>query len=337
MTVRHTQFHFGKTGDPKDRRAIVPTGTSSGAPHLPTGEVEAAVAYARAEKSAATRRAYKSDFEIFRIWCEARRTSALPAVLETVAAFLGAEADSGLLPSTIGRRLAAIRYAHKLAGLQVPTDDERVRATMRGIRRCRGAAPAKKAPATAEKVMAMAAMGDGIASLRDRALLLFGFASAMRRSELTALDVSDIAETPDGILVTIRHSKTDQEGHGEVIAVPRGTMACPVAALKAWLDGAGITKGPMFRPIAKGGHVQDFRLSDRSIATIIKARATRVGLDPGQYSGHSLRSGFLSSAAARGASIFRMADQSRHKSMDVLRGYVRSEQLFENHAGNGLL
>jgi len=292
----------------------------------------------RAEKSEVTRQAYRTDFEKFRVWCETRRISALPAVPETVAAFLGAEADRGLRPSTIGRRLAAIRYAHKLGGLAIPTDDERVRATMRGIRRCHGVAPVKKAPATAEKVMAMAAMADGrLASLRNRALLLFGFASAMRRSELAGINVADIEETTSGLRVTIRRSKTDQEGHGDVIAVPRGTMACPVAALKAWLEVARITEGPVFRPIAKGGHVQNARLTDRSIATIIKASATRVGLDPGQYSGHSLRSGFLTSAATRGASMFRMADQSRHKSMDVLRGYVRSEELFRDHPGTGLL
>ena len=255
-----------------------------------------------------------------------------------MAAFLGAEADRGLRPSTIGRRLAAIRYAHRLAGLAIPTDDELVRATARGIRRSLGAAPVKKAPATADKVMAMATVSHGrLASLRDRALLLFGFASAMRRSELAALDVGDIEEATDGLRVTIRRSKCDPEGRGEIIAVPRGNVVCPVAALKKWLEAAGITTGPVFRPIAKGGHVQDTRLTDRSIANVVKAHAERIGLDPKEFSGHSLRSGFLTSAAARGASIFRMADQSRHKSMDVLRGYVRHSEIFKNHAGAGLL
>ncbi len=338
MTVMHTPFHTVKARDPKAKRDIFPAGMPSVALHLPTGEVEAAVAYARAEKSTATRRAYRTDFEIFRIWCEARRTNALPAVPETVAAFLGAEADRGLRPSTVGRRLAAIRYAHKLAGLPIPTDDEVVRATTRGIRRSLGAAPVKKAPATADKVMAMASMvGERLTSVRDRALLLFGFASAMLRSELSALDVGDIEETTDGLRVTIRRSKCDQERLGEMIAVPRGNVACPVAALKAWLEAAGITPGPVFRPIAKGGHVQDTRLTDRSIANVVKAHAERIGLDPKEFSGHSLRSGFLTSAAARGASIFRMADQSRHRSMDVLRGYVRSAELFRDHPGTDLL
>jgi integrase len=241
-------------------------------------------------------------------------------------------------PSTIGRRVAAIRYAHKLAGLPLPTDDERVRATMRGIRRSLGAARAKKTPATVERILAMAPIAsERLADIRDRALLLFGFASAMRRSELAAVDVEDIEETPDGLRVTIPGSKTDQEGHGHVIAIPRGLIACPVTALKAWLEAAGIVQGPVFRPVAKGGRIQATRLTDRSVADIVKAHAQRAGLDPKLFAGHSLRSGFLTSAAARGASIFKMADQSRHKSMDTLRGYVRDAEIFKEHAGSGLL
>jgi integrase len=179
--------------------------------------------------------------------------------------------------------------------------------------------------------------GSRLTNIRDRALLLFGFASAMRRSELAALDFEDIEETPDGLRVSIRRSKTDQEGHGDVIAVPRGTIACPVAALKAWLDAAAIATGPVFRPITKGGRIQPARLTDRSVAAIVKAHASRAGLDPKLFAGHSLRSGFLTSAAARGASIFKMADQSRHKSMETLRGYVRDAEIFKHHAGEGLL
>jgi site-specific recombinase XerD len=305
---------------------------------LPAREVATAAEYARAEKAEATRRAYRSDFELFRAWCAERHVSVLPASPESVAAFLAHEAERQVRPSTIGRRVAAIRYAHKLAGLPLPTDDERVRATMRGIRRSLGTARAKKTPATVERIVAMAPLaGGGLANIRDRALLLFGFASAMRRSELAALDFEDIDETAEGLRVTIRRSKTDQEGHGDVIAVPRGTIACPVAALKAWLEAATITEGPVFRPIAKGERVSAARLTDRSIATIVKAHAARVGLDPAAFAGHSLRSGFLTSAAARGASVFKMADQSRHKSMDTLRGYVRDAEIFKHHAGTGLL
>ena len=114
-------------------------------------------------------------------------------------------------------------------------------------------------------------------------------------------------------------------------------IACPVAAVKAWLKAADITDGPVFGPIAKGGRIQAARLTDRSVADVVKTHARRAGLDPKQFAGHSLRSGFLTSAAARGASIFKMADQSRHKSIDTLRGYVRDAEIFKDHAGGGLL
>jgi site-specific recombinase XerD len=182
----------------------------------------AAVEYARAEKAEATQRAYRSDFEIFRAWCVERYVSALPASPQSVAAFLAHEAGRQVRPSTIGRRVAAIRYAHKLASLPLPTDDERVRATVRGIRRSLGAAPSKKMPATAERVIGMAPLaGMRLSAIRDRALLLIGFAGAFRRSELVALNVEDLEETAEGIRITIRRSKTDQEGHGHVIAIPR--------------------------------------------------------------------------------------------------------------------
>ena len=166
---------------------------------------------------------------------------------------------------------------------------------------------------------------------------MIGFAGAFRRSELVALDVEDIEEVPEGLRVTIRRSKTDQEGKGAVIARPRGAVACPVTAFKAWIKAAGITAGPVFRPIAKGERLQTTRLTDRSVGKIVKAHAVRIGLDPTHFAGHSLRSGFLTSAAARNASIFKMADQSRHKSMDTLRGYIRNAEIFKDHAGAGLL
>jgi integrase len=165
--------------------------------------------------------------------------------------------------------------------------------------------------------------GDGVKGIRDRAILLLGFAGAFRRSELVALDVDDVAECETGLRITIRHSKTDQEGAGATIAIVRGSIACPVAALRAWRDAAGITSGPLFRSIRKGGKV-GARLSAQSVADVVKAHAENVGLDPALFAGHSLRSGFITSAAKRGASIFKMMDVSRHRSVDTLRGYVRS-------------
>jgi integrase len=207
------------------RSALLETAHASAPPAV---EIEAAVEFARLEKAAATRRAYRTDFDVFRAWCTERRVSAIPATPQTVAAFLAYEAARRRRPATISRRVAAIRYAHKLAGLPLPTDDEHVRATMRGIRRALGAAPKKKAPATVERILAMAPKPTGrLASLRDRALLLLGFASALRRSELVALNVEDVEVSDAGLRLTIRQSKTDQVGQGQVVAVPRGYGGVP--------------------------------------------------------------------------------------------------------------
>jgi site-specific recombinase XerD len=301
-------------------------------------ELEEAAGYARAEKAESTRRAYKSDFAQFRSWCEVKHIPALPADPAAVAAFLAAEANRGTKVSTIGRRLAAIRYAHKLAGREPPTNCEAVKATLRGIRRTAGSAPVRKSPATADKVLAMVNKADtGIKGLRDRALLLLGFAGAFRRSELVALDVADVQFCDGGMRVHIRKSKTDQEGLGATIAITRGSIACPVEALRTWIKAAGITAGSLFRPVTRTGKISARRLSARAVAELVKTYARRAGLKAANFSGHSLRSGFLTSAAAQGASIFKMMDVSRHKSIDTLRGYVRDAEMFRDHAGSGLL
>jgi site-specific recombinase XerD len=311
---------------------------ASGLPATLGPEIESAGEYARAEKAAATRRAYRSDFALFRSWCEVKRVAALPAAPETVAAFLAAEANRGVKVATISRRLAAIRYAHKLAGYEPPTNVEAVKATLRGIRRTAGSAPARKAPATADKVLAMVAAADsGLKSLRDRAILLLGFAGAFRRSELVALNVADLQFCAGGLRVTIRRSKTDQDGFGTTIAIARGSVACPVDAVLAWIKSAAIEDGPLFRPVTRTGRIVPRRLSARAVAELVKSYARRAGLKAANFSGHSLRSGFLTSAAARGASVFKMMDVSRHKSVDTLRGYVRDAEMFRDHAGDGLL
>ena len=176
-----------------------------------------------------------------------------------------------------------------------------------------------------------------LAGHRDRALLALGFAGALRRSELVALEVADLTEVPDGLRVRIRRSKTDQEGEGAEIAIPRGYRLRPVEAVQAWLAAAEISTGPVFRPVLKGGRVQGVPLTPHSAAQIVKAYARRAGLDAQGFAGHSLRSGFLTSAAEAGASVFKMTEVSRHKSVDVLRGYVRRADLFREHAGSAFL
>jgi site-specific recombinase XerD len=173
--------------------------------------------------------------------------------------------------------------------------------------------------------------------LRDCALLLLGFAGAFRRSELVALDVADLRFCDGGLLVTIRRSKTDQEGLGATIAIVPGWTACPIRAVSAWITAAKISDGPLFRPVTRTGKISNRQLSGRAVAEIVKKYARCAGLKAADFSGHSLRSGFVTSAAARGASIFKMMDVSRHKSVDTLRGYVRDAEIFRDHAGDGLL
>src|ERR1700739_3281850 len=224
--------------------------TTFDAPALPATDLEIAKDFARASKAAATRRAYQKDFARFTAWCAQRHLHAIPATPETVAAFLAAEAARGIKPASIGRRVAAIRYAHKLAGHDdPPTGSEVVKATVNGIRRTVGAAPVRKAPATADKVVAMAVLAVAdLKGLRDRAILLLGFAGAFRRSELVALDVGDLEFCDGGMRVHTRRSKTDQEGAGHTVAIAPGSIACPVRAVRAWLEASKITPRPLFPP-----------------------------------------------------------------------------------------
>jgi len=311
------------------------------APALPAvvqAEMDAARAFALAEKSPATRRAYKSDFRHFTGWCADRSASPMPAAPDLVSAYLAALATGGTKASTIGRRAAAIRYAHRLAGHEPPTGQESVKAVMRGIRREIGTARTQKAPATADRIADMVrGIPDTLIGKRDRALLLLGFAGAFRRSELVALTVADLAEAEGGLRVRIARSKTDQEGQGQEIAIPHGSRLRPVEAVRAWLAAAAITEGPVFRAVAKGGRVAAVGLSDRSVAAIVKHHAERTGLDPADYAGHSLRSGFLTTGAENGASVFKLMEVSRHKSVDTLRSYVRRADLFRDHAGASFL
>ena len=307
-------------------------------PAVVQAEIDAAQAFALAEKSLATRRAYKGDFRHFAGWCADRGASPMPAVPALVAAYLSSLATAGAKASTIGRRAAAIRYAHRLAGHESPTNVETVKATLRGIRREIGTAKVQKAPATADRIADMVrGIPDTLIGKRDRALLLLGFAGAFRRSELVALTVADLIDADGGLRVVIRHSKTDQEGQGQEIAIPHGARLRPVEAVRAWLAAAGITEGPIFRSVGKGGRVAAEGLSDRSVAAVVKCHAERAGFDPADYAGHSLRAGFLTTGAEAGASVFKLMEVSRHKSVDTLRGYVRRPDLFRDHAGASFL
>jgi site-specific recombinase XerD len=320
-------------------RELVTTNRNAHALTIPA-DLKAVREYVDASLAPNTRRAYRASLASFREWCEVEKVDALPASPETVAAFLAAEANAGLKPATLGQRVAAIRWAHEAAGQESPTKAKLVAAALKGIRRKLGVAPTRKAPATVDRLAAMVAKADlsTLKGKRDKALLLFGFASAMRRGELVALTVEDLEETKRGLLVTLRHSKTDQEGQGPRRAIPCGRRAetCPVAALNAWIEAAGISEGKLLRSVTRHGQVGE-SMSTRALADVVKHYAKQAKLNPDEYSGHSLRAGFVTSAAEKGRSTERIMDHTGHQSAAMVRVYTRRVDAFTDHAGEGLL
>ena len=232
-----------------------------------------------------TRRAYAASLGIFRAWCDGQGIGSLPAAPETVAAFLAAEAKAGRKVATIGQRIAAIRWAHESQDLDSPTASKGVKATMAGIRRTLGTAPQRKAPATVDRLAAMVAHADKktLKGKRDRALLLFGFASAVRRSELVALELDDLEFTDRGLLVTVRRSKTDQEAQGHQRAVPHGRRkeTCPVRAVEAWIEAAGLEEGRLFRSLDRHENVRD-SMTDPCVLATTEGRARCLAYTSGR-------------------------------------------------------
>ena len=322
---------------------VLPASPSSVMSDLLAGEIAAASAYRRRAKADNTIRAYESDWRQFEAWCDARELESLPARVEAVATYLASLAQAGKADSTIGRHLAAIGWRHRQAGEVPPTarDARQVIAdTLAGIRREQRARPsAKKAAIGAGDLGAMIGVvrGMGSKAVRDRAILALGLASALRRSELVALQLADVRFVKEGARMTIRSSKTDQEGEGQTIAIPNGAAILPVARLKAWLAVRGDGPGPLFTRAGPNGAMTLLPMSDRAIARIVQKYAALAGLDASTLAAHSLRAGFLTEAARTGASLPKMQEVSRQKKLEVLLGYIRSVELFDDHAGEGFL
>lgn len=301
--------------------------------------VKEATAYADAARAPATLRAYEGDWTDFAAFAQAHGFEALPADPAVVALYLTEGADR-LKPATLTRRAAAISVRHDAAGFPSPTQDPRVRAILRGIRRTHGTAPAQATPAGIGEVRRMVAhLPATTAGTRDAAVLLLGFAGAFRRSELVALNWGDLSSRDEGLEVTIRRSKTDPEGRGRRVAIPFGTdtTTCPVRAVNRWREklsdgNDGLLRGPVFRGVSRYDSVGPSRLSAAAVNLIIKRAATRAGLDATQYSGHSLRAGFATTAALNGASERQIANQTGHRSLETLRGYIRPARLFTDNA-----
>lgn len=288
--------------------------------------------YLRAAISPATRRAYQSDLRDFIEW-----GGSIPSRPEEVARYLASKGDA-LTPGTLARRAVAIGRAHTIQGHDNPARSDLVRSVLRGLHHAHGRPQRRAAPLLKRDMLDISAETIGLKGLRDRALLLLGFAAALRRSELVALDRHHLDFVSEGLIVTVVRSKTDQAGKGRQIAVPFGrTTACPVKSLSSWLEAAPISTGPIFRSVSKSGVIGDGRLSAQSIALIVKLYATRLGLNADAYSGHSLRAGLVTSAVQAGASLAKIQQQTGHKSHAVLARYIRDASLFQGNAAGHVL
>jgi len=310
---------------------------ATAAPAVTHRLAEAMAGYARAARAGNTWRAYEADLRHFAAWCEHHGLAPFPAAPATVAAYLTAHAPPRLAVSTLRRRLAAISVMHQTAGHEatdLPTRAAEVRTVWAGIRRTHGTAPKKVRAARTKVINALVTeLGTKPIDVRDRALLLIGFAGALRRSELVGLDVADIIEDEVGLRLILRRSKTDQEGETVTIGLPYGSnpATCPVRAWRAWRDLAGLAGGPAFRAVTRHGHIGATRLGDRAVARMVRRRALAAGLD-GDFAGHSLRAGFATEGYAQGTPELAVMRHGRWRSAAVMRGYVEEGGLWNDNA-----
>jgi integrase len=293
---------------------------------LPNTILVEAAEYIDAAKSHATKDAYRKDMAHFHSWCESIGRNPLPASPETVVGYLTTHAKVHAV-ATLLRRLSSISQAHKAAGLEFPSKHPAVSAVLAGIKRKEGAAQVRKVALTTDIVADVLPKGDKLINIRDRAVILLGLALAGRRSEIAALTVEDVTIKRTHAEITLRSSKTDQEGRGMTLAVSyTGKATCPVMALERWLETAAIIKGRLFRSVTKGGTVGE-SMSGRAIANIVKKCAGEAGLDASQYSGHSLRSGFATSAAMHGLHLDEIMRHTRHQDAKTAQRYVQQGRL----------
>ncbi len=327
-------------GDPADLAAA-----------LPLTEDEAA--YVAAARAPNTLRGYRSDWAEFSSWCARHRLEPLPAEAATISGYLTELARAGAKVGTMSRRLSAIRFAHQLRDLPDPTAGARVVAVWEGIRRTHGAPPDQAEPLMPPELFDVLAAcpttktwktpgrppESDLAGLRDRALLLVGFFAALRRSELASVTVEQLTEHPNGLVLALPRSKTNQYGDAaELVVLPRAghPERCPVTTLRAWCAAAAITDGPLLRPVSKGNRALARRLHPESINDLIQTAITRAGLEATGYSAHSLRAGFVTYAHLRGASDRAIAHQTRHRSLATVGTYVRIHEAWADNAATQL-
>ncbi|WP_417628278.1 site-specific integrase [Pararhodobacter aggregans] len=305
----------------------------AGLSHLDEELTAEAASLVRASVAPASARAFRGDIAQFLAW-----GGALPSSPAKIASYIADHASVHAV-ATIQRRVASISKAHEMAGHPNPCRSETVKATLRGLRRVKGTTQRQAKPLLRDDLfLALDVMGDRVRDHRDRVLLLLGFAGGFRRSELVALSVNDLQPVREGLVVTIRRSKTDQEGAGRRIGVPLGrTRHCPVKALESWFATAMIVDGPVFRPITRHGSVGGERLTGDAVSSLVRERVAAAGIDAEGYSGHSLRAGFATSAAQAGVSTLKIRAQTGHATDAMLARYIRDGELFVGNAAGALL
>ena len=288
-----------------------------------------------------TVRAYKSDFNDFELFCVQNGFKSLPSDPKIVSLYLTHLSTKDVKMSTLKRRLVSIGVIHKLKGHYLDTKHPSIIENIMGIKRRKGSIQKGKKPLLINNLKMLINVIDeqkkeGIKKLRDRSIILIGFSGGFRRNELVSLDYQDLDFVEEGLKINLRKSKTDQFGEGAIKALPyfKNSQYCPVVSLRNWLDVAKINSGALFRRFSKGSRLTEKRLTDQTVALLIKEYLQLAGIDNKNYSGHSLRSGFATSAAESGAEERSIMAMTGHKSSEMVRRYIKEANLFKNNALN---
>ena len=295
----------------------------------------------KSSKANNTLRAYNSDFNDFELFCVKNGFKSLPSDPKIVSLYLTHLSTKDLKMSTLKRRLVSIGVIHKLKGHYLDTKHPSIIENIMGIKRRKGSVQKAKKPILINNLKAIINVIDQqnkeeIKKLRDRTIILIGFSGGFRRNEIVSLDYDDLDFVPEGLKINIRRSKTDQFGEGSIKALPYfdNSEYCPVLSIKKWIEKSKISNGPIFRRFLKGSKLSINRLTDQTIALLIKEYLTLAGIDSKNYSGHSLRSGFATSAAESGAEERSIMAMTGHKSTEMVRRYIKEANLFKNNALN---
>ena len=298
----------------------------------------------KSSKAINTVRAYKSDFNDFALFCDQNGFESLPSKPKIVSLYLTHLSTKNVKISTIKRRLVSIGVIHKLKGQYLDTKHPSIIENIMGIKRRKGSVQKAKKPLLINYLKKVINAIDEekkeeIKKLRDRSIILIGFSGGFRRNEIVSLDFDDIEFLPEGLKINLKKSKTDQFGEGFVKGLPylNNKQFCPVLSLKQWIDVSNILSGPLFRRFSKGSKLTKNRLTDQTVALLIKKYLKLAGMDSKNYSGHSLRSGFATSAADAGVDERSIMAMTGHKSSEMVRRYIKDANLFKNNALNKIL